>query len=104
MTHGRPTRLSVTQEHGAIHFLLSFHGGIVPAVRRRSLRALSLAEREGISRGIATASSIRDIARRLERATSVSSQRSGPPGLGVRLAAQGMPSGHSRQTPKDRCE
>ena len=34
-----------------IHFLLARHGGIAPPVRRRSRRALTLAEREDISRG-----------------------------------------------------
>ena len=33
-----------------IHFLLARHGGIAPPVRRRSQRALTLAEREDISR------------------------------------------------------
>jgi hypothetical protein len=33
------------KDHGSIHFLLSQHGGIVPAVRRRSERTLRLAER-----------------------------------------------------------
>ena len=37
----------------SIRFLLARHGGIAPAARRRSLRALTLAEREDISRGIA---------------------------------------------------
>src|SRR5271155_1248747 len=58
------------KDHGSIQFLLSQRGGIVPAVRRRSLRTLTLAEREGISRGIASGSSIREIARGLERAAS----------------------------------
>lgn len=60
--------------HTSIHCLLSHHGGIVPAVRRRSLLALTLAEREDISRGIACGSSIRDIAKRLERAASTVSR------------------------------
>ena len=30
------------KDHGSIHFLLSQHGGIVPAVRRRSERTLTL--------------------------------------------------------------
>src|SRR5271170_6356636 len=42
--------------------LLTQRGGIVPAARRRSLRTLTLAEREDISRGIASGSSIREIA------------------------------------------
>jgi hypothetical protein len=37
--------------HGSIRFLLKQRGGIVPAARRRSLRTLTLAEREDISRG-----------------------------------------------------
>src|SRR6202041_2967703 len=62
------------KDHGSIHFLLSQHGGIVPAVRRRSERTLTLAEREEISRGIASGSSIREIARNLQRAASTVSR------------------------------
>ena len=58
----------------SIHLLLSHHGGIVPAVRRRSAQALTLAEREDISRGIASGSSIREIAKLLCRATSTVSR------------------------------
>src|ERR1700678_3679543 len=58
------------KDHGSIQFLLSQRGGIVPAARRRSLRTLTLAEREDISRGIASGSSIRKIARGLDRAAS----------------------------------
>jgi IS30 family transposase len=43
-------------------------GGIPPIPRRRSRLALTLAEREDISRGIAFGSSIREIASRLDRA------------------------------------
>src|SRR5260370_13130310 len=60
--------------HTSIHCLLAHHGGIVPSVRRRALLALTLAEREDISRGIASGSSIREIARRLERAASTVSR------------------------------
>jgi IS30 family transposase len=97
MTKGRPARLTVAQKrdvwkrwkagqslheigrafgrnHGAIYFLLSLHGGIVSAARRRSPRTLTLAEREVISRGIATGSSIREIARGLKRAGSTVSR------------------------------
>src|SRR5665811_769959 len=56
------------KNHVSIHFMLSQHGGIAPTARRRSLVTLTLAEREDISRGIASGSSIRDIARGLERA------------------------------------
>ena len=57
-----------------IHFLLARHGGIAPATRRRSRRALTLAEREDISRGIASGCSMRGIARRLSRACSTVSR------------------------------
>jgi DNA-binding CsgD family transcriptional regulator len=58
------------KDHGSIQFLLSQHGGIVPAVRRRSPRTLTLTEREEISRGLASGSSIREIARGLKRTAS----------------------------------
>ena len=60
--------------HGSIRFLLTQRGGIVPAARRRSLRTLTLAEREDISRGIASGSSIREIAHGLQRAVSTVSR------------------------------
>jgi len=62
------------KSHVSIHFMLSQHGGIVPATRRRSLVTLTLAEREDISRGIACGSSIRDIAKGLQRAVSTVSR------------------------------
>ena len=62
------------RKHTSIHLLLSHHGGIVPAVRRRSPQALTLAEREDISRGIASGSSIRAIASGLDRAASTVSR------------------------------
>ncbi len=60
--------------HGSIRFLLTLRGGIVPTARRRSPRTLSLAEREDISRGIASGSSIREIASGLQRAVSTGSR------------------------------
>src|ERR1035437_8508170 len=97
MTQGRRVRLSAEQrtdmwrrwkageslheigrafgkDHGSIQFLLSQRGGIVPAARRRSQRTLTLAEREDISRGIASGSSIREIAKGLQRAASTVSR------------------------------
>jgi IS30 family transposase len=62
------------KSHVSIHFILSQHGGIVPAARRRSLLTLTLAEREDISRGIASGSSIREIAKSLQRAVSTVSR------------------------------
>jgi Helix-turn-helix domain len=62
------------KDHVVVHFLLARHGGIAPAARRRALLTLTLAEREGISRGIACGSSIRDIAKGLDRAASTVSR------------------------------
>src|SRR5580693_5330095 len=62
------------KEHHVIHFLLARRGGIAPPVRRRCLRALTLAEREDISRGIASGESIRGIAEDLQRAASTVSR------------------------------
>ena len=60
--------------HTSIRCLLLPRGGIAPAARRRSCLALTLAEREDISRGIASGSSTREIARRLDRAVSTVSR------------------------------
>ena len=62
------------KEHSSIRCLVSRNGGFVPAVRRRSLRVLTAVEREDISRGLASGSSLRDIAKRLERAASTVSR------------------------------
>jgi DNA-binding NarL/FixJ family response regulator len=62
------------KDQGNVQFLLSQRGGIVPAARRCSLRTLTLAEREDISRGIASGSSIREIAEGLQRAASTVSR------------------------------
>src|SRR5579862_582606 len=93
MTQRKRSRLSLTQEtdvwkrwkagqslheigrvfgkpHTSIRHLLLPRGGIAPAARRRSRLALTFAEREDISRGIASGSSIREIARHLDRAAS----------------------------------
>ena len=60
--------------HSSIRCLLLPRGGIPPAARRRSHLALTLAEREDISRGIASGSPLREIARRLDRAASTVSR------------------------------
>ena len=49
-------------------------GGVRPPVRRRSLRHLSLVEREEISRGVAAGDSLRMVATRLGRAVSTISR------------------------------
>src|SRR6266851_4926682 len=97
MRAGKWTRISVTQgteiwsrwksgqslheigrafgkPHSCIRCLLLPRGGIPPAARRRSRLALTLPEREDISRGIASGSSIRETARRLDRAASTVSR------------------------------
>src|ERR1700688_3951137 len=88
------------KDHVSIQFVLSQHGGIVPAARSRSPLTLTLAEREDISRGIASGSSIREIAKGLQRAVSSNGCRSAS--LGVGLAAQAMPSCHAREAADDR--
>jgi len=60
--------------HSCIRAVLLPRGGIPPAARRRSRLALTLAEREDISRGIAFGSSIREMARRLDGAASTVSR------------------------------
>jgi IS30 family transposase len=97
MSEGKRSRLSLTQRteiwrlwksgqslheigrafgkpHNSIRCLLLPRGGIAPVVRRRSRLALTLAEREDISRGIASGSSIREIARHLDRTASTVSR------------------------------
>jgi hypothetical protein len=53
--------------HSCIRAVLLPRGGVPPIARRRSRLALTLAEREDISRGIASGSSIREIASRLNQ-------------------------------------
>ena len=97
MSEGKRSRLSLTQRseiwrcwkagqslheigrafgkpHSCIRCLLLPRGGIAPALRRRSRLALSRAEREDISRGIASGSLIREIARHLDRTASTVSR------------------------------
>jgi IS30 family transposase len=62
------------KEHSSIRCLLLPRGGIPPAARRRSRLALTLSEREDISRGTASGSSFREIARHLDRAVSTVSR------------------------------
>ena len=58
----------------SIYFLVAPHGGIRLAERRRSRLALTLAEREVISRGVMTHRSIRSIAKLLGRSPSTVSR------------------------------
>src|ERR1043165_2325935 len=72
----------ITRALGRVHYSAVAQrvhrcGGVVPAIRRRSLRVLSLAEREEISRGLALDESLRAIGRRLQRAPSTISREVG---------------------------
>ena len=60
--------------HSAVAGVFSKTGGIRPAQRRRSRMALTLAEREEISRGVAAGQSLRTIAVMLDRAPSTISR------------------------------
>ena len=62
------------RSHGSIAGILSRTGGIRPPKRTRSKRALSLAEREEISRGVVTGRSLRSIAASLGRVPSTVSR------------------------------
>jgi hypothetical protein len=61
-------------DRGTVYYLLLRYGGIRPRARCRSARALTLAEREEISRGIASGQSLRTIARVLNRSPSTLSR------------------------------
>ena len=57
-----------------VHRVVAAHGGVPPRARTRARCALTLAEREEISRGLANACSLRRIAGRLGRAPSTVSR------------------------------
>ena len=104
--------------HNSIRGVLLPRGGISPVVRRRSRLALKLSEREDISRGIASGSSLREIAKRLDRAVSkvsrevtrhggrpgLSSSCGGSASLGLGLASEEMSAGREPQVARHRCE
>jgi IS30 family transposase len=59
---------------GSVYSVVRRHGGIPPRPRRRAPQALRFAEREEISRGLASGTSLRAIARTLRRAPSTISR------------------------------
>ena len=65
---------ALEHERFCIGDVITDGGGIAPAARRRSLRVLTLAEREELSRGLASGHSVRQIARGLRRAPSTISR------------------------------
>src|ERR1022692_4510101 len=62
------------RNHSSIQGILAVTGGIRPAPRRRSRLALTLAEREEISRAVVAGHSMRSIATQLGRAPSTISR------------------------------
>lgn len=60
--------------HTSVQQIFARHGGIRPAERRRAPAALSLPEREEISRALVEGQSMRSIAKRLKRAPSTISR------------------------------
>lgn len=62
------------RHHTSVRGVLAESGGIRPPARRRSVRALSLAEREDVSRALAIGQSIRAIAAKLGRSPSTISR------------------------------
>jgi hypothetical protein len=62
------------KQSSSIYFLVAPHGGIRPAERRRSRLALTLEEREMISRGVTAHRSARSIAKLLGRSPSTVSR------------------------------
>ncbi|WP_412458246.1 helix-turn-helix domain-containing protein [Sphingobium yanoikuyae] len=71
----------------SVFSVISPTGGIRPADRKRGSRALSLAEREEISRGLSVSEPLRAIARRLGRSPSTISREVRRNGGGARYRA-----------------
>ena len=65
---------TLDRDKGAVYTVVARRGGIPPPPRRRSGLALRVTEREEISRGLAQGESLRQIGRRLSRATSTVSR------------------------------
>ncbi len=59
---------------GTVYAVVRAHGGIAPPARRRARGALTLEEREAISRGVAAGESTRGMAQALQRAPSTISR------------------------------
>jgi len=62
------------KQSGSIHGVLASNGGVTPYVKSRACCALTLAEREEISRGLVEGLSVREIAALLQRAPSTVSR------------------------------
>ncbi len=81
----------------SIFGLLRLHGGVTPPMRHRAVRALTLVEREEISRGLAAGSALRQIARALHRAPSTISRE-----VSRNTAPQGYRANRADETAWDR--
>ncbi len=89
----------------SIYFQVTPHGGIRPAPRRRSRLALTLSEREEISRGVATHRSARSMARSLGHSPStVSREISRNGGYDRYRAAQADEQAWARSRRPKRCK
>jgi len=64
----------INAKPGSIFTILREHGGIQPAKRKRSIRHLTIEEREEIRAGLSAKKSIREIAKQLNRAPSTISR------------------------------
>ena len=65
---------ALERDHSRVYEIVAAEGGIAPTPRRRSALALTISDREEISRGIARGESGRSLARRLHRAPSTISR------------------------------
>ena len=97
-----------------VHYVVAGAGGIPPVPRQRARQALTLSEREVISRGVARGVSLRQISRDLGRAPStvsrevrrhggpppVSGRGGGPAGVGARPAPEAL---SPRDAPRAAC-
>src|ERR1700688_3476338 len=79
------------RESSSVFSVISPTGGIRPPVRQRPKQALSLSEREEISRGLSTQCSLRSIARQLGRSVSTISREMSRNGSRL-ISALKMPS------------
>ena len=65
---------AIGKHPGSIHHVIAYNGGIAPHPRKRAKKALSLEEREEISRCLASNKTIRQIASKLNRSPSTISR------------------------------
>src|SRR5437773_1770964 len=91
------------KQSSSIYFLVAPHGGIRPAERRRSRLALTLAEREVISRGVTAHRSARSIAILLGRPPSTVSREMSRNGGYIRCWSTGATRHYWAITSQPKC-